>query len=87
MVFSNALLHISQWSFWLARFWLQINPDPSEPTSSDPLVADEMAKMTQVGGLLLLIALTITVGVFSRRMKYAVFFAIALSLVLILTIL
>ncbi|MBD2676575.1 MULTISPECIES: hypothetical protein [Nostoc] len=60
---------------------IQETPPPS--TNKDPLIARNLQKEQYIGIIGLAIALIAAVGFFSRRVEYAIVFAIILSAVLI----
>ncbi|MBD2592919.1 hypothetical protein H6G74_01080 [Nostoc spongiaeforme FACHB-130] len=60
-----------------------IQETPPPGINQDPLIAKNLQKGQYVGILGLAIALVAAVGFFSRRVEYAIMFAIALSAVLI----
>lgn len=60
---------------------------PFNPTSQDPLIAKGWQREQYIGMSILLITLIAAVGFFSRRLEYALIFAFALSLVLIVFLL
>ncbi|MBD2494929.1 hypothetical protein [Nostoc sp. FACHB-280] len=60
-----------------------IKETPPPGTNQDPLIAKNLQKGQYVGIIGLAIALVAAVGFFSRRVEYAIMFAIALSAVLI----
>jgi hypothetical protein len=60
---------------------IQETPPPS--TQNDPLIAKGLQKEQYIGILGLAIALIAVIGFFSRRVEYAILFAITLSVILI----
>lgn len=60
---------------------IQTTPIPGE--NQDPLIARSLQKEQYIGIVGLAIALVAAVGFFSRRVEYAIVFAIALSAILI----
>jgi len=60
-----------------------IQETPAAENNKDPLIAQGLQKEQYVGIIGLAIALVAAVGFFSRRIEYAIMFAIALSAVII----
>ncbi|MDZ8082627.1 MAG: hypothetical protein RMX35_26630 [Nostoc sp. DcaGUA01] len=60
-----------------------IQEAPAPGTNKDPLIARNLQKEQYVGIIGLAIALIAAVGFFSRRVEYAIVFAIVLSAILI----
>ena len=56
---------------------------PSSGSNQDPLIAKGLQKGQYIGIIGLAIALVAAVGFFSRRVEYAIVFAIVLSVILI----
>lgn len=61
---------------------IQETPPPGT-TQNDPLIAKGLQKGQYIGILGLAIAIIAVIGYFSRRVEYAILFAITLSIVLI----
>lgn len=62
---------------------IAIRETPPPGINKDPLIARNLQKEQYIGILGLAIALIAAVGVFSRRVEYAIGFAIILSAILI----
>ncbi|MFN6569691.1 hypothetical protein A6770_20345 [Nostoc minutum NIES-26] len=60
-----------------------IQEAPPLGTDKDPLIAHNLQKEQYVGIIALAIALVAAVGFFSRRVEYAIVFAVILSAILI----
>ncbi|MBD2346706.1 hypothetical protein H6G18_21540 [Anabaena subtropica FACHB-260] len=60
---------------------------PFDTTLQDPLIAKGWQREQYIGITILFVALIAVVGFFSRRFEYALIFAFALSLVLIVFLL
>jgi flagellar biosynthesis/type III secretory pathway M-ring protein FliF/YscJ len=56
---------------------------PNNQQTNDPMIAKQLQKEQYVGIGMLVIALVVVVGFFSRRVEYALIFAAVLSLILI----
>ncbi|KAB8332170.1 hypothetical protein SD80_022015 [Scytonema tolypothrichoides VB-61278] len=60
-----------------------IQETPPPGTQNDPLIAKGLQRVQYIGILGLAIALIAVIGFFSRRVEYAILFAITLSVILI----
>ena len=67
---------------WLFGAILETQP-PETPPGKDPLIAHGLEVWQYIGIAILGVTAIATVGFFSRRVEYAIFFAIGLSIVLI----
>jgi hypothetical protein len=71
--------------FWMLQLFSKIiGQASSQPiVQNDPLIARSLQKEQYIGIFLISISLILVVGFFSRRVEYALMFATALSIVLI----